>query len=323
MLCSVIIPLYNKAPYIGIALDSVFRQTYPLIEVIVIDDGSTDGSSDIVNAIHDARLRVIHQVNAGVSQARNRGINAAHGELIFFLDADDWYDRRYLETMVRMAHDYPDNSFFAANFKVVLDYQSEDWNSSTPISVQPELISNFYLRRRCSGPLFFTATVAVRRADLMGFQPCFPVNESLGEDQDLWFRLAERLQLIYCPVQLAAYRIQIDGSLCATQKLKALPPAFARLEQRAKQSPFPAQARYSALLLVADARISVARYLLTTGNRCAALIELSKSLRGIVLHRWWLTWLMCCFGSADSMKQWDHWRSSRAQKKSFERSEAN
>ena len=104
---SVVIPLYNKAPHISRAINSVLGQTSPPEEIIVIDDGSTDGGGDIVKAYQDPRIRYIRQENQGVSAARNRGIELAKGELIAFLDADDAWKPKFLETISEMRSLYP------------------------------------------------------------------------------------------------------------------------------------------------------------------------------------------------------------------------
>ena len=89
---SVIIPVFNAEKYLRRCLDSVLSQTYENLEVILVDDGSTDNSGSICEeyAVIDKRVRVFHQVNAGVSSARNQGISLVSGEYLTFLDADDY-----------------------------------------------------------------------------------------------------------------------------------------------------------------------------------------------------------------------------------------
>lgn len=90
---SVIIPVYNQAPYLAECLDSVLAQTLHEIEVVCVDDGSTDGSGKMLDeyAVRDSRVKVIHQKNAGAGPARNAGMDAAQGEFIAFMDPDDKY----------------------------------------------------------------------------------------------------------------------------------------------------------------------------------------------------------------------------------------
>jgi len=99
---SIIIPLYNKAPYVRRALDSIAAQTFADFEAIVVDDGSTDDSAAIVENYSDARFRLIRQSNAGPGAARNMGIAQARGEFIAFLDADDEWLPHYLYESVRL-----------------------------------------------------------------------------------------------------------------------------------------------------------------------------------------------------------------------------
>ena len=86
---SVIIPLYNKGWRIKRAIDSVLRQGIEDLEIVVVDDGSTDGSAGFVKSYKDARIHYIYKENGGVSSARNKGIKEATGEWLLFLDADD------------------------------------------------------------------------------------------------------------------------------------------------------------------------------------------------------------------------------------------
>ena len=103
---SVVVPLYNKEPYIGRALDSILAQTLAEIEVIVVDDGSTDGGAGVVSARRDPRVRLIRQDNAGPGAARNRGVREARADLVGWLDADDSWEPGYLAESVRLLDDW-------------------------------------------------------------------------------------------------------------------------------------------------------------------------------------------------------------------------
>src|ERR1035437_1378650 len=102
MTTSVIIPLYNKANHICRAVKSVLGQTHADFELIVVDDGSTDGSGDRVREFVDRRIHLFRQTNAGASAARNRGVSEARGELVAFLDADDEWMPDFLETVMQL-----------------------------------------------------------------------------------------------------------------------------------------------------------------------------------------------------------------------------
>jgi glycosyltransferase involved in cell wall biosynthesis len=103
---SVIIPLFNKAPYIARALASVTAQTFTDFELIVVDDGSTDEGPRIVEACDDSRILLVRQANAGPGAARNRGLAEARGDLVAFLDADDEWFPSYLQESVRLLDEY-------------------------------------------------------------------------------------------------------------------------------------------------------------------------------------------------------------------------
>lgn len=105
---SVIIPVYNAAPYLVRCLDSVLRQTYTDLEVVLVDDGSTDGSAHICDeyVIKDKRVRVIHQQNKGASIARKQGIERAQGEWLTFVDSDDVVEDDYVERLYKTLRKY-------------------------------------------------------------------------------------------------------------------------------------------------------------------------------------------------------------------------
>lgn len=99
---SVIIPVYNKDKWIGRCLESIMKQTYENLEILVIDDGSTDGSFDVVKnyADRDSRVRFVRQNNLGVASARNRGLNNVTGDIVTFVDADDYIENDMYEKMI-------------------------------------------------------------------------------------------------------------------------------------------------------------------------------------------------------------------------------
>ncbi|MBO4127285.1 glycosyltransferase family 2 protein [Streptococcus suis] len=114
---SVVIPVYNVAPYLTECLDSVCRQTYPNLDILVIDDGSTDGSSQICDAYasKDSRIRVYHKENGGLSDARNYGLDRALGEYVTFIDSDDRVTEDYVACLMTAALKY-DVPFVLATF---------------------------------------------------------------------------------------------------------------------------------------------------------------------------------------------------------------
>lgn len=108
MLISIIIPVYNSEKYLKRCLSSIINQTYKDIEIIIIDDGSTDSSNKICKeyALSDNRIKVININNSGVSNARNKGLDVANGEYIAFVDSDDVVDEKFIETMYNYCQEY-------------------------------------------------------------------------------------------------------------------------------------------------------------------------------------------------------------------------
>ena len=97
---SVVMPAYNVEKTIGRAIDSVIHQTYNNLELIIVNDGSTDATLDVIRGYEDSRIVVVCQPNGGLSCARNTGIEKATGDYLTFIDSDDWYEECYLERMV-------------------------------------------------------------------------------------------------------------------------------------------------------------------------------------------------------------------------------
>ncbi|CAN5230319.1 N/A [soil metagenome] len=309
---SIVIPLYNKAPYISCAIESVLAQSFGDFEVIVVDDGSTDGGAYIVAAITDQRLRLVRQANAGVSVARNRGIAMAQGEWVAFLDADDWLHPAYLAGLLKAQQAHPEADIVATNF-VPVAHADGPWpprwpavSSATDIERITDLPARWMI-----GPAICASATAVRSTRLAQMQPCFPPGESHGEDLDLWFRLAEQTPVALVHTPLAAYRISVQGSL-TRQHMLASPPYIERMQQRAHSGGMTAAQRKSALWFVAQNHVSVARLALALGKRREGWAWLVKGYHAASNKRWWLTAAMACFCSKYMVQNWEHWRLRRA-----------
>ncbi len=122
-LVSIIIPVYNVEGYLQRSLESVINQTYENLEILVIDDGSTDQSNEICDeyAKKDSRIRVLHKKNGGVSSARNLGIELAKGDYILFFDSDDFLEKDSVEYMIQMFNHNNDVDLVIGNYAIKFD----------------------------------------------------------------------------------------------------------------------------------------------------------------------------------------------------------
>jgi len=204
---SVIMPCYNAADYVGQAVEDVLAQTYEPIEMIVVDDGSTDGSADVV-AGYGPTVTLIRQPNAGVSAARNAGLDRATGTFVAFLDADDRWDPRFVETMAAALtddradprDDRPDLAYCGwARFWGDLDTARPfiPWDLEAHGQDKLEL-----MLQSCPFPIHAVLVRLERLREVGGFDLRFPP----AEDYHLWLRLAVRCRFKRVPKVMAYYR---------------------------------------------------------------------------------------------------------------------
>ena len=176
---SVVIPLYNKERSIERTIQSVLNQSYTDYELIVVNDGSTDRSSNVVERMNVERMKVISQANAGVSAARNRGIMEAKGDYVAFLDGDDLWDEDFLKEMVRLIEDYPGKSIYGLGCEQIKRGE------------KPILKEKYY--RGESGwsydTMAFTGSSACANKQDAIDVGLFDTRMTHGEDLDMWWRL--------------------------------------------------------------------------------------------------------------------------------------
>lgn len=198
---SVVIPLYNKKPYIARTLRSVLNQSYPPEEIIVVDDGSKDGGDGVVEGFADERIRLIRQPNSGVSVARNRGVYEAESDWIAFLDADDEWNEHFLAECVSAASEWDSVVAVFTNYHRG-DATSPDLEASGQGSILLPDYFRFALRNRGRG---MTSSSVLIRRDILLKIGGFPETLTREEDIDTWTRLAWAGPVAYVPHVLSHY----------------------------------------------------------------------------------------------------------------------
>jgi len=206
---SVIIPLYNKAPYVAKAIESVLGQTYRDFEVIVIDDGSTDQSLEVAKTFENKSITIISQPNSGVSTARNNGVNLAKYPYICFLDADDWWHPTFLEEMKRLITDFPDAGIYGSGYYIVKNGQERIAPIGVPQGFERGIIDycEVYAKTLCM-PL--TSISVVIPKHIFDEEKGFKSQLKFGEDFDLWIRIALKHKVILVNKPLAYYNQDVD-----------------------------------------------------------------------------------------------------------------
>ena len=194
---SVVIPLYNKQLEIGAAVRSALAQTRPPQEIIVVDDGSTDGGAEIVRAIGSPLVRLVRQSNAGVCAARNRGIAESTGEYIALLDADDAWEPGFLAEIAAMIREFPGCGLYCTAFSII----SHDGTYPAPTPSERGVVANFFRESAHRYIAIPSASCIPRRVfDTVGL---FPEGMKIAEDLYMWIRIARRYEVCFSPERLA------------------------------------------------------------------------------------------------------------------------
>ena len=213
-------PLYNKAPYVRKAVESVVGQTLADWELVVVDDGSTDGSAAVVEQITDPRIRLVRlEKNGGVGAARNCGVSESSSPWICFLDADDWWEPTFLEEMTGLIARYPDAGIYGSGYYIVKNGKKR----IAPIGVDEGFTEGeinycrVYAKTLCMPLTSITVCMPRTVFDEAGG---FPVNIKLGEDFLLWIHIALKHKVVLLHNPLSNYNQDVDITYRGTHHLR-------------------------------------------------------------------------------------------------------
>lgn len=202
---TVVIPLFNKEQFIAEAIQSVLQQTFTAFELIIVDDGSIDGSVHVVEGFSDARIRLISIPNSGVSIARNTGIESATYNWVAFLDADDWWAPMFLEEMLNAIHQFEGNRIFASGRSRVFKGSIERYQHSYLPNEGATEVINYYKVIRQNLSLINSSNVVIDKA-LFKERGFFRRGQKKHEDHDLWLRLCVNEEVVFVNKELSFYR---------------------------------------------------------------------------------------------------------------------
>jgi glycosyltransferase involved in cell wall biosynthesis len=207
---SVVMPLFNKRAFVHRAVTSVLAQDHGALELLVVDDGSTDGSVAALKDIEDPRLQIITQANAGVAHARNRGLAAARGEWIALIDADDAWAPDHLDEIAAMAAFHPQAGLVATSIREVWTHQDGNHGESPLRSASEIREIDYFWEAVRNGHVVTSSSVALRSdvaREIGGFRDLRP-----GEDIDCWVRIAMHWPIVISSRVTAFYLRGTGGS---------------------------------------------------------------------------------------------------------------
>jgi len=205
---SVIIPVYNSEKYILECINSVINQTYKNLEIIIIDDKSTDNSVNIIKSIKDKRIKLIElEKNSGAAIARNKGIQASTGHYICFLDSDDYWKLKKIEKQVKFIKD---KTFIYSEYLYLR-------NDKTHIAHVPKSLTYEQLLKNSA---IFTSTVMLNMKYL-NKEDIYMPNMRMGQDYGAWYKILKKVNIAYgIQDPLSIYRV--GNKSLSSNKFKAI-----------------------------------------------------------------------------------------------------
>lgn len=290
MKVSVVIPLYNKAPYIRRAVESALRQSFMSDEVIVVDDGSTDSSAAEVKKIADSHLCLIQQPNAGECAARNRGVAEAKNELVAFLDADDEWKPDFLLHIQRLVNNFPDCGAYATAYEVVSPYGNVEYPSLGHLPPSPwiGIIPDFFKLFQVTLP-FFPSSIAIAKTAYHALGG-FPVGVKRGGDLMMWIRLGMRYPVAYSSSRQVIYHTEAVNRACVIFPSNNEGAHTIMIAGMLEKGEIPADLLPDVMDYCVQEQIGKAKELIQAGHSDSARMLLEKAKNNRKYHRDWLWW---------------------------------
>ena len=276
-LVSVVVPLYNKEATIARTLASIIGQTYPRLEVIVVDDGSTDAGGEEVTKIRDRRIRLHRQENRGPGAARNFGTSVSTGSLITYLDADDEWEPRFVETAVKILDGEPRCAVFASDFWLGRNGPTQ-WGGLVEAPRREGLsrVSTDWTKDEMAWCLadFHACSTVYRKEVVMAHGGFFEMDQcTYGEDVYFWIKVRLNETVYAHTVPLAYYHIEASElGIGARRSAVPLEPVFSNVESIRQCCPAELEGVFrtwlgihairAAFLHLKDGRVDIARHLI-------------------------------------------------------------
>lgn len=271
-------------------MDSVLNQSFKDFEIIVVDDGSTDGSPTCIQRTRGDQIRLVRKINGGVSSARNRGIKEAKGEVVAFLDADDTWEPHFLEMMAKLQRDFPEASAFASAYQFVAaegEFRDPKIRFSKPLRSARLLQDFFEVGSRGDLP-FMMSSFCVKKAvcDKVGG---FPEGEPMGEDQEFFARVALGYSIAYSPDVLAFYHLDSSNRACVQKVPLAECPFSQRLKDRAMSLDDGSILREQLLDYTSAHLLNLVSQNVRAGNLRVAgeMLSDKRCTRQVLRYGWW------------------------------------
>lgn len=211
---SIVMPLYNKENYVKKTIDTVLNQTFQDFELVIVNDGSADKSSIIVEQINNSHIKLINQKNSGVSVARNNGIKLAKADYIVFLDADDIWLPNFLQTIFEMISKFKNVGLYATSYKKKYPNGHEQsiitkgFKENNFIGIIP----NYFRSVVKSTGLVWTSAVCIPKKIFEENDIWFPEGEKYGEDLYVWARIAMKFDICYNTDPCAIYQVETENN---------------------------------------------------------------------------------------------------------------